>query len=134
MLKVTLIGNLGRDPEMRILPNSGQNVTNFSVASTRKYTVNGETREETSWVRISAFGRLAEVCNQYLKKGSKVYVEGRLNIDLATGGPRVWAKQDGSAAASFEMIAAEVQFLSSNGGGQHEEPAGETGESLDIPF
>ena len=79
MNKIIVIGHLGRDPEMRYLP-SGQGVSNFSVASSRKYTTSsGEQREETEWFNCSAFGRLAETCNLYLTKGKQVYVEGRLS-------------------------------------------------------
>jgi single-strand DNA-binding protein len=89
MDKLIVIGNLGRDPEMRYLP-SGKPVTNFSVASNRKWTDNeGVLHEETIWVRVSAFGRLAEVCNQYLSKGRQVYVEGRLRPTPGSGLPFV---------------------------------------------
>ncbi len=106
-----IVGNLGKDPEMRYTP-SGQAVTSFPVASNRKYTSsNGEQVNETIWFRISAWGKQAEICNQYLKKGSKVLVEGRLTPDKNTGGPRVWQKQDGTSAASFEVNAQTVRFL-----------------------
>jgi len=79
MNKIIVIGHLGRDPEMRYTPN-GQGVTSFSVASSRKYTTSsGEQREETEWFNCSAFGKLADTCNQYLTKGKQVYVEGRLS-------------------------------------------------------
>lgn len=107
-----IIGNLGKDPEMRYIP-SGQAVCSFSVASTRKYTTgNGEQVKETIWFRVQTWGKLAEVCNQYLKKGGLVYVEGRLIPDKQTGSPRVWSKQDGTAGASFEVNAQTVRFLS----------------------
>ena len=78
MNKMLVIGNLGRDPEMRYTP-SGQAVTNFSVATSYRYTTaDGESREETEWFNVSVWGRQAESCNQYLSKGRKVYVEGRL--------------------------------------------------------
>ena len=78
MNKIIVIGNLGSDPEMRYTPN-GQSVTSFNIASNRRYrTADGEQREETEWFRCSAFGRLADVCNQYLTRGQQVYVEGRL--------------------------------------------------------
>jgi single-strand DNA-binding protein len=110
---IIIVGNLGRDPEMRYTP-SGQAVTNFSVATSRQYTGNnGETIKETIWFRISTWGKQAETCNQYLRKGSKVLVEGRLIPDLGTGGPRVYARQDGTHGASFEVTAATVRFLSS---------------------
>src|SRR5512137_377316 len=106
-----IIGRLGSDPEMRYAP-SGQPVVNFSVATNRKFT-NGDGQEvkETIWFRVAAWGKLAEACNIYLKKGSQVYVEGRLVADPATGGPRIWTKQDGSPAASFEIHANLVRFL-----------------------
>lgn len=133
-----IVGNLGRDPEMRYTP-SGQAVTSFSVATNRQYTNNaGETVKETIWFRVSAWGKQAETCNQYLKKGSKVLVEGRLTADPATGGPRIWTGQDGSARASFEVNAQTVRFLSSRGEGEApttDEGAGfATAEEPDIPF
>jgi single-strand DNA-binding protein len=110
---IILAGNLGRDPEMRYTP-TGQAVTSFSVATNRQWTNNnGETIKETIWFRVSAWGKMAETCNQYLKKGSKVLVEGRLTADQATGGPRVWTGQDGQPRASFEVSAQTVRFLSS---------------------
>jgi single-strand DNA-binding protein len=112
---VIIVGNVGRDPEMRYTP-AGQAVTSFSVASNRRYTSsNGEQVNETIWFRISAWGKQAEVCNQYLKKGSKVLVEGRLTPDKNTGGPRIWQKQDGTSAASFEVTAGTIRFLTSRG-------------------
>jgi len=120
---IIIVGNLGKDPEMRYTP-SGQPVTSFSVATNRQYTGNnGEMVKETIWFRVTTWGKSAETCNQYLKKGSKVLVEGRLTPDKATGGPRVWTKQDGTAGASFEVNANTVRFLSgredsgSTGGG-----------------
>jgi single-strand DNA-binding protein len=110
--KIVIVGNLGRDPEMRYTP-SGQAVTNFSVATNRRYTASsGERVDETVWFRVSAWGRLAETCNQYLTKGRKVLVEGRLTADPQTGGPRVWQDNSGSNRASFEISAVTVQFLS----------------------
>src|SRR4030065_2614646 len=112
---IILVGNLGRDPEMRYTP-SGQAVTNFSVAISDNYTnSSGERVDRTIWVRVSTWGKLAETCNQYLKKGRKVLVEGRLQADPATGGPRVWTRQDGTPSASFEVSASTVRFLSSRG-------------------
>ncbi len=111
--KVIIAGNLGNDPQMRYTP-SGQAVTNFSVATNRRYTAGDGTQvDETAWFRVSAWGKLAEVCNQYLRKGRKVLVEGRLNPDPATGGPRIWTGNDGQPRASFEITAMEVKFLSS---------------------
>jgi len=138
---ILIVGNVGRDPEMRYTP-SGQAVTSFSVATNRQYTNNnGETIKETIWFRVSAWGKQAEICNQYLKKGSKVLVEGRLTPDKESGGPRVWTAQDGTPKASYEVTAATVRFLSSRGeadtggGPAATEEAGATpADEGDIPF
>ncbi len=106
-----LIGNLGKDPEMHYTP-SGQAVCSFSVATSREYTSNDQRVKETVWFRVQTWGKLAETCNQYLKKGSKVYIEGRLVPDKETGNPRVWSKQDGTHGASFNVNAQTVRFLS----------------------
>ena len=132
--EITIIGYLGREPEMRYTP-SGQAVTNFSLAANRRYTNgNGEQVEETIWFRVAAWGRLAETCNQYLSKGRLVFVKGRLNPDPATGNPRIFSRQDGSAGASFEVTASQVLFLSGNG--ENNGAAGHPGEDedSDIPF
>lgn len=110
---VIITGNVGRDPEMRYTP-SGQAVTSFSVAVNESYTNNnGEKVKKTIWFRVSAWGKQAETCNQYVKKGQMVLVEGRLTCDPNTGGPKIWTKQDGTAGASFEISASIVRFLSS---------------------
>lgn len=106
-----LSGRLGRDPEMKFTP-SGSAVCSFSVATDHTYVSNGQKVKETTWFRVSVWGKLAEVCNQYLKKGSLVLVDGRLTPDKSTGGPRVYTKQDGTASASFEVNAQTVRFLS----------------------
>ena len=128
-----IVGNVGKDPEMRYTP-SGQAVTSFSVATNRQYTAgNGEQVKETVWFRVTTWGKQAEVCNQYVKKGMKVLVEGRLTPDKATGGPRVWTKQDGSAAASFEVTAGTVRFLSSRGESGDTQMQGGGYESAEMP-
>lgn len=105
-------GNLGRDVEMRYTP-SGQAVAYFVVASNRQYNNSaGEAVKETIWYRVSAWGKLAEVCNQHIAKGSKVLIEGRLTPDPKTGGPKIWSKKDGTHGASFEVNANSVTFLS----------------------
>lgn len=110
-----IVGNVGRDPEMRYTP-SGQPVTTFSLATNRQYTANnGEKVKETTWFRVTTWGKQAEICNQYVKKGSKVLIEGRLTADPATGGPRIWTTPEGSSRSSFEVTANTVQFLSSRG-------------------
>lgn len=138
---IIIVGNVGRDPEMRYTP-SGQAVTSFSVASSRQYTAgNGEQVKETVWFRVSAWGKQAEVCNQYVKKGSKVLVEGRLTADKNTGGPRIYTKSDGSAGCQFEVNANTVRFLSSRGEGGEGGAMGSGGMDVaeipsedDIPF
>jgi single-strand DNA-binding protein len=106
--KIIVIGNLGRDPEMRYTPN-GQSVTSFSVASTRRYTTAaGEQREETEWFNVSAWGRLSETCNQYLTKGQQVYVEGRLSS-------RTYQTRDGETRFSNDINLTDVQFLGRRG-------------------
>ncbi len=114
--RMTVIGNLGGDPEMRYTPN-GRPVTSFSIATTNRYTVEGEQREETQWFRVSTWNRTAEVCNQYLSKGSKVYVEGRLQ-------GRQWEGQDGVQRFSIEINADRVLFLDrpSDRASNNEEP------------
>lgn len=131
---IIIVGNLGRDPEMRYTP-SGQAVTSMNVATSRQYTgSNGQMVKETIWFRVSVWGKMAEPCNTYLKKGSKVLVEGRLTPDQATGGPRVFTRQDGTTGASFEVSANTVKFLSSRteGGAADESAAADPAE--DIPF
>jgi single-strand DNA-binding protein len=121
---------------MRYTPG-GQAVTNFSVAVNDNYTSSsGERVERTIWFRVSTWGKSAENCNTYLKKGKKVLVEGRLVVDPATGGPRVFTRNDGTNGSTLEVSATTVRFLSSRteeeGGYQAAETAGE-GED-NIPF
>ncbi len=136
--KVIIAGNLGRDPEMRYT-SDGTPVTNFSVATNRRWTnADGSRAEETVWFRVTAWRRTAEVCNQYLKKGQQVLVEGQLKPDPATGGPRIWTGNDGIARASYELTAFTVKFLGGRGEpsvepyGGAEEPPPEPEE--EIPF
>jgi len=115
--KVIIVGNLGRDPETRYLP-SGEAVTNISVAttSTWKDKASGEKKEETEWHRVSAFGRLAEIMGEYLKKGSQVYIEGQLRT-------RKWQDKEGKDRYTTEIRADVMQMLGSRAGGG--EPRGE---------
>ncbi|MCH7662795.1 MAG: single-stranded DNA-binding protein [Chloroflexi bacterium] len=102
--KVMLIGNLGRDPEMRYTP-SGRPVTTFSVATNRTWkTSDGERRSETEWFNIVAWGSLAEICNQYLKKGQQVYIEGRLQS-------RSWEDDDNKKHQTTEVVAKDMVML-----------------------
>jgi len=127
---ITIIGRLGHNPDMKLLP-SGTPVTTFSVATDYKYTSNGEQVKETTWFRVSVFGKTAENCNQYLAKGSLVQVEGRLSPDKSTGGPRVWEK-DGVAKSSFELKASNVLFLSKSGNPAQQQEA--VNDLDEIPF
>lgn len=130
--QLTIIGRLGRDPEMRYTQD-GQPVTSFSVAVNRSFNDrSGEKREETTWFRVSAWGKLAEVCNEYLHKGDLCQIIGRLNCDPNTGGPRLWQGQNGTMNASFEVTASQVTFLSpKNNNSDNEENAADLDE---IPF
>jgi single-strand DNA-binding protein len=109
--KVILIGNLGKDPETRYLP-SGEAVTNFSIATTEKWkNKSGEPQEHTEWHRISFFGKTAEIAGEYLKKGSPVYVEGRIRT-------RKWQdKESGQDKYSTEIVGDRMQLLGSRSGG-----------------
>lgn len=130
-----IVGNVGRDPEMRYTP-SGQPVTSFSVATSRQYTgSNGQIVKETIWFRVSTWGKLAETCNTYLKKGTKVLIEGTLKPDPATGNPRTFQRQDGTTGASYEVTANTVRFLTPRAEGAPEDAgASVEGGGEEIPF
>jgi len=131
--KIILIGNLGRDPEMRYLPD-GTAVTNFSVATNRRWTDSqtGEPKEETVWFRVSVWRRQAETANEYLSKGRRVLIEGRLQA------PNTFTRQDGTVGASLDVVANRVVFLggrddtsfSVEDGGEGQAPQ----EEDEIPF
>ncbi|NJD88359.1 MAG: single-stranded DNA-binding protein [Betaproteobacteria bacterium] len=114
--KVILIGNLGRDPETRYMPDGGA-VTNVSIATTETWKdKSGEKQEKTEWHRVAFFGKLAEIAGEYLKKGSQVYVEGRLQT-------RKWQDKDGQDKYTTEIVADRMQMLGSRqgmGGGDRE--------------
>lgn len=127
--KVTIIGNLGADPELRYLPD-GTAVCNLSVATNRRWNdANGQRQEETTWFRVSVWGRRAEVANQYLTKGRQLLIEGTLRPDPATGGPRVFTRQDGSAGAAYELRADSFTFL----GGAGDDGGNGNGGSYQAP-
>ena len=137
--RITLVGNLGGDPEMRYLPD-GRAVTNFSLATNRRWNdrQSGEQREETIWWRVSVFGPQAESCNQFLSKGRQVLVEGRMRPDPDTGAPRIWQRQDGTYGASYELSAFNVRFLGGRQeGGLSDLPSAPDSAEVDadgIPF
>ena len=108
--KVIIIGNLGRDPETRYMPDGGA-VTNVSIATTESWKdkTSGEKQEKTEWHRVAFFGKLAEIAGEYLKKGSQVYVEGRLQT-------RKWQDKDGNDKYSTEIVADRMQMLGSRQG------------------
>jgi single-strand DNA-binding protein len=110
---ITIIGRAGRDPEMKYTAG-GDPVCSFSLATDRSWTgKDGQKQTETTWFRVSVFGKQAEIVNQYLRKGRLALVEGRLVVDPQTGGPRVFQGKDGTHKASLEIAANTVRFLSS---------------------
>jgi len=125
--KIIIIGNLGRDPEMRYTPE-GNPVASFSVATSRRYSE----KEETTWFRVTVWGKQAETCNQYLHKGSKVLVEGRLRPD-ANGNPTTFQRKDGTWGASYEITAETVRFLTPKGEDSNQN-FGPMDDDEDIPF
>jgi single-strand DNA-binding protein len=137
--KVILVGNLGADPQIRYTPQ-GTAVANFSLATTERFTnKNGERESRTEWHRIVAWGRLAEICNEYLKKGKQIYIEGRIQT-------RQWDDKDGNKKFTVEIIAQNMVMLGRAGdagdvGAQEfqadEEATQETaaaGNEDDLPF
>ncbi len=130
---IIIVGNLGRDPGMRYAPN-GNAVTSLSVASNRTYTdSNGQRVKETTWFRVSVWGKQAESVNTYLQKGSSVLVEGELRPDKETGNPRTFTRSDGSIGTSYEVNARTVRFLSTKGGSADSD-IGSGGTDEEIPF
>jgi single-strand DNA-binding protein len=138
--KVVIVGNLGRDPEMRYTP-SGTPVTSFPVAANRRWkNQDGSDGEETVWFRITAWRQLAEVCNQYLSKGRLVLIEGIISPG-ENGSPRVYQRQDGSWGAQYEITANTVKFLGGRGErvegagyAESDEPPAGFVEEDEIPF
>ncbi len=125
--EVTIIGYLGRAPEMR-QTSSGQAVATFSLAANRRFRdAQGQLVKETTWFQVTAWDRQAENACQYLQKGNQVMVRGRLNPDAESGSPRIWERRDGSPAASYEVTAREIIYL----GGQDAsgEPSSHPGSS-----
>ncbi|MBU0484887.1 MAG: single-stranded DNA-binding protein [Proteobacteria bacterium] len=131
--KAILIGNLGADPEVRYT-QGGTAVANFNLATTETWTKDGNKEEKTEWHRIVAFARLGEICGEYLSKGSKVYIEGRIQT-------RQWEDKDGNKRYTTEIVAREMKMLSPKGGGSsagsgfnEEPPMPEPSMGDDVPF
>jgi len=111
--KVMLIGNLGADPEMRYMP-SGDAIANLRIATSEKFKdKNGDKQERTEWHRISLFGKLGEIAGQYLKKGSSVYIEGRIQT-------RKWQDKEGQERYTTEIVATDMRMLGGRSGGMAE--------------
>jgi single-strand DNA-binding protein len=110
--KILLIGNLGRDPEVRYTP-AGKPIASFSLATSRRYKVEGEVRQETEWFSVVAFGRMAEICSEFLKKGKSVFVEGRIQT-------RSWTDADGAKHFRSQVIVEGMRMI---GGGSNGKPA-----------
>jgi single-strand DNA-binding protein len=125
--KVMIIGNLGRDPEMRYTP-SGRPVTTFSVATSRSWhSADGERHEETEWFNIVTWGSLAEICNQHLHKGQQVYLEGRLQT-------RRWDDAEGNKHFSTELVAKEMIILGDRREMTGDPQTTESGGNEEFPF
>jgi len=127
---ITVVGRLGRDPEAKVLPG-GETVAEFSLATERVYADRqGRKQRETTWFRVTAYGRQAEAV--FLGRGRLALVEGRLSVDGATGGPRAWIGRDGSPKATFDLVASTVRFLSPPDG--ETATTAERGRGEDVPF
>jgi len=125
--KVMIIGNLGRDPEMRYTP-SGRPVTSFSVATSRTWnSSDGERHTETEWFNVVAWGNLAEICKQYLSKGQRVYVEGRLQT-------RRWEGSEGARHIAVEIVANEMILLDERRDFNQTSGARDEGNEDEFPF
>ena len=120
--KVILVGNCGQDPETRVIPSTGASVTNLSLATSESWKdrVTGDQQERTEWHRVVFFNRLAEIAGEYVRKGSKLYIEGSLRT-------RKWQGQDGQDRYTTEIVGSEMQMLDSRGSS----PSGEFSGSND---
>lgn len=136
--RVTIIGNLGQDPETRFL-QSGSSVCSFSVATSRRWTnKDGNQTEETVWWRVSAWGKLGEICQQYLNKGKQVFIEGTMAPDRETNGPKIWIDQNGQARASYDLRADTMKMLGRRdsggyGGGYNQQNYAQGGGGRSAP-
>lgn len=129
--KLIVVGNLGTDPEQREV--GGTTVTNFTLASNRKWTgKDGVKQEETTWFRVSVWGKQGDAVATYMSKGRQVLVEGRLNPDAETGGPKLWTDKNGAPRASYDLTAETVRFLS--GGDSSASASAQQDDEDDFPF
>lgn len=111
LAELTLIGRVGRDAELRYTP-SGTPVASFSLATNRKKKgADGQPQDITTWFRVTAWGQLGEFVSQYCLKGAVVAVQGELDCDPATGGPKLFKRADGSAGAAFDVVAAKIRMV-----------------------
>lgn len=129
--KAILIGNLGADPEVRY-SQAGAAIANFNLATTETWTKDGKKEEKTEWHRVVAFARLGEICGEYLSKGSKVYIEGRIQT-------RQWEDKDGNKRYATEIVAREMKMLSgrqdnSSSNRDEQPPLPEPSMGEDVPF
>ncbi len=125
--KAMIIGNLGGDPEMRYTP-SGKPLTKFQLASNRNWiSAEGERKNETEWFTIIAWGKLAEICNQYLTKGQQVYIEGRIHT-------RKWKDEGGNSHSSVEITAQEMLMVGGRSDDSEPEDGSEVDPEEDFPF
>ncbi|MDH4107568.1 MAG: single-stranded DNA-binding protein [Gammaproteobacteria bacterium] len=126
--KVILVGNLGADPETRYMPSGGA-VTNLSLATSESWKdkQTGEQKDRTEWHKVAMFGRLAEIAAEYLRKGSQVYIEGKLRT-------RKWQDKDGNDRWTTEIVADEMQMLGARGGSAGGGPAGGGGRGSDDSY
>ena len=127
--KVILVGNCGQDPETRVIPSTGASVTNLSVATSESWKdkVTGDQQERTEWHRVVFFNRLAEIAGEYVRKGSKLYIEGSLRT-------RKWQGQDGQDRYTTEIVGSEMQMLDSRGSSPSGEFSGSNGQIKNNEF
>lgn len=126
--KLIIAGRLGRDAEMKFLPNGDPSLS-FSMATDRTWTTKDNQRQkETTWWRVTIFGKIAQSLNEYLVKGASVVVEGRLRVDQKTGGPVVYQSKTGSWGSNFEVLADQIRLI---GNTKHDSDAK---NNDDVPF
>ena len=119
--KILLLGHLGKDPEIRFLP-SGKQTAQFNLATNRKYKIEGQLREETEWFHVVAFGRLAEICGEFLKKGRQVFLEGRIRT-------RNWTDNAGQKHYRTEVILETMRLIGKSNGAGSSQPSEEPQDS-----